>query len=105
MEDFYRNETIQAKHESLNTLSIVVGVLSYLLLIMKSTFWTVMFAIFAFKTNLTQCIAVKGIEQPINLLEQMSGSDTQIEALIARTVGEQVDVTTHFQALCRFLFV
>ena len=108
MGDFYRNDEtlVSAKHhDSLNTLSIVIGVLSYLLLVLKSTFWTVMFAIFAFKTNLTECIAVQGIEQPINLLEQMSGSDPEIEAMIARTAGEQVDVTTRFQALCRFLFV
>ena len=87
MEDCYTNDSRAAKNESLNTMSIVVGVLSYLLMIMKSTFWTVMFGIFAFKTNMPQCLAVDGIEQPINLLEQMSGSDPQIEALIARTVG------------------
>ena len=77
MEDNYKNEK---NKEALSTCSIVVGILSYILLFMKSTFWSVMFCIFSFKTNLPQCIAVSGIEEPINLLEQMSGSDPQIEA-------------------------
>ena len=55
--------------EGWNTASIIIGVLSYLLLFMKSTFWTIMFGIFAFKTDLPDCIAAAGIEQPINLLE------------------------------------
>lgn len=76
-EDSYRKD---GKGEALNTISIVIGILSYLLLFMKSMFWTTMFCIFSFKTNLPSCIAVYGIEQPINLLEQMSGSDPQIEA-------------------------
>ena len=101
-QDSYKKE---GNKETLSTISIVIGILSYLLLFTKSLFWTTMFCIFAFKTNLPQCIAVDGIEQPINLLEQMSGSDPQIEALIARTISEQVDVTQTFQNLCRVLLV
>lgn len=77
MEDSYRNEKSK---ETLSTVSILFGILSYLLLFLKSTFWTVLFCIFSFRTDLPECTAVDGIEQPINLLEQMSGSDPQIEA-------------------------
>ena len=65
IEDSYHNEAAGAggsKHESLNTCSIIVGIMSYLLLFFKGTFWLVMFGIFSFKTNLPQCIAVNGIE-------------------------------------------
>ena len=53
IEDDYHNEANNSnKHESLNTCSIIIGILSYLLLFIKGTFWTVMFGIFSFKTNL-----------------------------------------------------
>ena len=50
VEDNYQNEG--KKNENLTTCSIVVGILAYLLLFMKSLFWVVMFFIFSFKTNL-----------------------------------------------------
>jgi len=53
-------------------VSVIFGILSYILLLIKSVFWTILFATFAFKTDLPNCIAAPGLEEPINLMEQMS---------------------------------
>ena len=52
-----------------------------------------MFGVFAFKVNMPTCMASEGIAQPINLLEELS-SNPIIEAQIARSIGETVNVTS-----------
>ena len=66
-EDAYRAEI---KREKWSTVVIVVGILSYILLLLKSAIWTVLFGVFSFRSDLPQCVAVLGTEEPINLLEQ-----------------------------------
>ena len=51
-----------------------------------------MFGVFAFKADMPTCMASEGIAQPINLLDELS-SNPAIEAQIARSIGEAVNVT------------
>ncbi len=82
----------QRKNESWNTVSVVFGILAYILLSIKSVTWTIVFAIFAFKTDLPECIATNGIQQSVNFLEQMS-QEPEIEIKLAQSQGRQVNVT------------
>ena len=60
--------TTEAKHEGWHTCSLVIGILAYLLLLIKSLVWSVFFGHFGFTDSFPQCIAANEIEQPLNLL-------------------------------------
>lgn len=70
-EDGYYNKD-ERKRETWNTVSVIFGILAYILLLIKSVFWTILFATFAFKTDLPNCVSAPGLQEPINLMEQMS---------------------------------
>ena len=44
-QDEYLDST---KREKWSTISVIIGVLAFLLLLIKSVFWTILFAVFAF---------------------------------------------------------
>ena len=93
----------EQKREKWSLISIIIGILAYLLLFIKTLVWTFMFGSFGFQTNLPLCIAAEGIAQPINLLDQMS-TNPEIEEMISTSMAKQVNVTKRFRVLFRVLF-
>ena len=58
-EDHY---TQGGSNEKWHSLSLVLGILSYILFFMKSLVWTISFGRFGFTDDWPECVAVDGIE-------------------------------------------
>jgi len=61
-----------------STVSVIIGIVAYLLLFVKSMFFTVLFGVQACKTDLPECIAIEGFDQPLGVLELLAPFDSTV---------------------------
>ena len=81
---FSRGSTQQPKgSETWNTVSLLTGVLAFLLLFTKSAVFTILFGVFAFRSDLPSCLALEGVNVPLSVLSLQASYDPEAAALLA----------------------
>ena len=89
--------------EKWHSCALITGIFAFGLLFFKTLVWSILFARLGFSDDLPQCVAADGIDQPINLLTELSRSDPAIAIQIAESSDIQEDVTETFLFLFKFL--